>query len=201
MKDLIFELPNFLPDELCDHLINKFDSDPRKIDGVINLYGKKIVNKELKNSTELFFSGVENWKQENEVVQRYVRRFVKKYLKWLDTEFSEYNKVIPLFGRLSNSRTCDMGYSIQKQPSTASYAWHYDGSPGCTGDFLLMIAYLSTPEKGGETEFIYNNRKVKPERGKVIAFPASWTYPHRGNQVISGNKYILTSVIKFDVED
>lgn len=201
MKDLIFELPNFLPDELCDHLITKYDSDPHQTDGVIHIGPKKIIDKKLKNSTELVISDAENWKPEDVVVQRYIQRFVKKYLKWLDTEFSEYNKIIPLFGRLSSSRTCDMGYTIQKQPTTGSYAWHYDGSPASTGDFFLVIAYLNTPEKGGETEFIYNNRKVKPERGKIIAFPATWTYPHRGNKVISGEKYILTSLIKFDIED
>ena len=45
-------------------------------------------------------------------------------------------------------------------------------------------------EEGGETYFY--NGKVKPEAGKLILFPATWTYNHKGNMPKSDDKYIIT---------
>jgi hypothetical protein len=36
---------------------------------------------------------------------------------------------------------------------------------------------------------------VKPEAGKLLFFPATWTYPHRGMMPISNDKYIITGWI------
>jgi hypothetical protein len=46
-------------------------------------------------------------------------------------------------------------------------------------------------ENGGETE-IWDDFKIKPETGKLLLFPSSWTFPHRGVMPISDNKYIIT---------
>ena len=49
---------------------------------------------------------------------------------------------------------------------------------------------------GGETE-IWDSHKIKPECGKLLLFPSCWTFPHRGNVPISGNKYILTGWVYY----
>ena len=51
--------------------------------------------------------------------------------------------------------------------------------------------YLNDVEDGGETEFC-GDFTIRPEVGKLIFFPASWCYPHRGKMPISGDKYIIT---------
>jgi hypothetical protein len=51
--------------------------------------------------------------------------------------------------------------------------------------------YLNTVNDGGETE-ILGDIIVKPEAGKLLLFPASWTFPHRGKMPISEDKYIVT---------
>ena len=56
---------------------------------------------------------------------------------------------------------------------------------------ITYLFYLNTIEEGGETEFI-DGTKIKPETGKLLIFPATWTYEHRGNVPISSNKYICT---------
>ena len=55
---------------------------------------------------------------------------------------------------------------------------------------VTFLFYLNDVEEGGET-FFYNG-KVKPEAGKLILFPATWTYNHKGNMPISNDKYIVT---------
>jgi hypothetical protein len=51
--------------------------------------------------------------------------------------------------------------------------------------------YLNDVEEGGETEF-FGNYKIKPETGKFVLFPATWTYPHAALVPRSGDKYIIT---------
>ena len=91
----------------------------------------------------------------------------------------------------------DSGYHIQKyEPNKGFYTWHndfrFDADRGQR--FLTFIWYLNTVDEGGETEFT-NGVKIKPEKGKVVMFPATWTYTHRGCIPYSNEKYILTGWI------
>ncbi len=56
---------------------------------------------------------------------------------------------------------------------------------------MAWIVYLNDIEGGGDTEFLYQQLKVKPERGKVVIWPGSYTHLHRGNPPMS-DKYIAT---------
>jgi len=62
---------------------------------------------------------------------------------------------------------------------------------------LFFQYYLNTVEEGGETEFFYQDLKVKPKQGSLIIAPAGFTHTHKGHIPISGDKYILTSWILF----
>ena len=57
--------------------------------------------------------------------------------------------------------------------------------------YLTYIWYLNDVIEGGETEF-FGNYKIKPEVGKLVLFPACWSFPHCGLMPISSNKYIIT---------
>jgi hypothetical protein len=63
---------------------------------------------------------------------------------------------------------------------------------------MAYIVYLNDIDEGGETEFLHQNIRVKPEVGKVVIFPAYFTHVHRGNPVLSGqDKYILTGWLEY----
>ena len=53
------------------------------------------------------------------------------------------------------------------------------------------MIYLNDVEEGGETEFLYQKRKFKPEKGTVMVWPGAYTHLHRGNPPMS-DKYIAT---------
>jgi hypothetical protein len=59
---------------------------------------------------------------------------------------------------------------------------------------LTYIWYLNDVNEGGET-IIWDNHKIKPTTGKLLLFPATWTYPHSGLMPISNDKYIITGWI------
>ena len=62
---------------------------------------------------------------------------------------------------------------------------------------LVFTIYLNDVEEGGETEFLHQSVRVKPETGRIVIWPAGFPYVHRGNPPISGEKYILTSWMLF----
>jgi hypothetical protein len=44
-----------------------------------------------------------------------------------------------------------------------------------------------------------DKESIKPKSGKLLIFPACWTYPHRGTMPISDDKYIITGWIMTNV--
>ena len=56
---------------------------------------------------------------------------------------------------------------------------------------VTYLWYLNDVEEGGETEF-WGSYNIKPKKGKLIFFPATWCFPHRGKMPISSDKYIIT---------
>ena len=54
------------------------------------------------------------------------------------------------------------------------------------------MTYLNTVNDGGETEFIYQKLKVKPETGLTLIWGADWTFTHRGITSKTETKYITT---------
>lgn len=61
-----------------------------------------------------------------------------------------------------------------------------------TRELVWMIYLNDMPEGEGETEFLYQKRRINPKAGRVVIFPAGLTHVHRGLTVYTQNKYILT---------
>tara|TARA_Y100000033_G_scaffold44062_1_gene46228 strand:- start:713 stop:1312 length:600 start_codon:yes stop_codon:yes gene_type:complete len=79
-------------------------------------------------------------------------------------------------------------------PGKGFHVWHYEN-----GDYLsahrtfVVQTYLNDDFEGGETEFLYQNKREKPRAGDVLIFPAGYTHVHRGNPPLGGVKYLATS--------
>jgi len=58
---------------------------------------------------------------------------------------------------------------------------------------LLWSVYLNEEFDEGETEFLYQQRKIAPKTGQLLIAPGGFTHTHRGNRPKGGNKYIATS--------
>ena len=65
---------------------------------------------------------------------------------------------------------------------------------------LAWMFYLNDIELGGETEFLHQRLRIKPEKGKCVLFPASFTHCHRGNPPLAATKYIVTGWFKLSHE-
>jgi len=93
----------------------------------------------------------------------------------------------------------DLNYTclkIQKTLPTEGYhTWHVEHQKGYANEAraLVFSIYLNDVEDGGETEFLHFSKRVKPKTGRIVIWPASFPYLHRGNPPLSGEKYIITS--------
>ena len=79
------------------------------------------------------------------------------------------------------------------KPSQGFHAWHCESSDWSNMERLLAwMIYLNDVEEGGETEFLYQQKRFFPKKNTALIWPGSWSHLHRGNPPLSGNKYILT---------
>ena len=80
--------------------------------------------------------------------------------------------------------------------------WHcelYPRDPGAETlhRHLLWTLYLNDGFDAGETEFLFQQRRIAPRTGSLLVAPAAFTHTHRGNRPQHGDKFIATSWILF----
>lgn len=87
---------------------------------------------------------------------------------------------------------------IQRTEKEQGYhVWHSDAESRAMAQRLLVfIMYLNDVKEGGETEFLYLSKRIKPKMGRILIFPATYTHTHRGNPPISNTKYIFTGWVE-----
>ena len=94
---------------------------------------------------------------------------------------------------------------LKKIPAGGGFHnWHYESAAlSVAGRQFVLQLYLNDDFDGGETEFLYQQRREEAVAGDIIIFPASYTHTHRGNPPLGGDKYIATSwgVIQQDESD
>lgn len=61
--------------------------------------------------------------------------------------------------------------------------------------FLSFFWYLNDVSEGGET--IFHDLVITPKTGRMVVFPPLWMFPHKGNQPISNEKYLLSTYLHY----
>lgn len=179
----IFEQPGSLPAGFCAEVIERFEqAGEEQYEGRIGQLAD--TNASIKKSTDLVVSGKAHWKDAD-----------RTFFRSLGLAVREFRESYPFF----KGPFKDMGYGIQRTRAGEYYHWHVDGG---SHDFshrqLVAIWYLNdVAGPGGETEFLFQGVKVRPEIGKLILFPPFWTHEHRGTLLEQGVKYIATTWVVF----
>jgi hypothetical protein len=194
--NLIYENNNSICPELCEEIINLFEKNKNKVDGR-TLGG---VNKEVKDTTDLIINKTDNeWSEififlESELtnnLKKYLENINKKYINIKDANYKNFE--------LINKNIEISPFMVQRYiKNEGKYLYHNDfhvDKENKSYRVLTYLFYLNDVNEGGETEFFAGDIKIVPKRGKLILFPASWTFPHCGKMPISSNKYIITGWI------
>jgi hypothetical protein len=122
-------------------------------------------------------------------------KYLSTYNNIIGMCLNEYGKE---YEQILNYDLQQVYLNVQKtMPKQGYHFWHCeDHGNGTTRRVLATMLYLNDNFEGGETEFLYLSKRIKPVKGRVLIWPAGFTHTHRGNPPLSGEKYIATSWIE-----
>ena len=188
MERYIFEIDDALPRDFCEDVISRFECDERKKIGE-TVAG---VNEKIKKSTDLPISMPElreDWQDVIDEVGKCVNEVLVQYKEHVDAEGLDRGLSIH---KTINGATIGLP-QIQKTERDGFYTWHHDSHLNRVFTYIL---YLNDVEEGigGTTEFLCG-KTIQPKAGKLVIFPATFTYIHRGTKLKEGTKYIMTNFI------
>ena len=185
MEKYIYTVNNVLDSSLCLNIIERFEESDKKKRGVVGIG----LNTQIKKTYDLHLSSYDEWNDIDTILFKNINYHLNIYKKqFIIDDFNYFPMNIK-----------DTGYQIQKyNKNDGFYKWHTDDTYGYKNyegtRVVAFIIYLNTIEEGGETDL--NFIKIKPEIGKLLFFPALWTFPHKGRMPVSDDKYIITGWIQ-----
>ena len=182
--DLIHINENSLSKTICKQIIDLFEKEPNKYQGVTA--GGAIT--EIKNTLDFVIPNSSvNWSKIRTLLEEELKRNVIKYINKI-SKIDNY--------KIVNTDFLTTGeFMVQKYTrNCGKYNYHNDFTVDHENKkyrVITYIFYLNDVVEGGETE-IWERVKIQPKAGQMLLFPACWTFPHRGVMPISDNKYIIT---------
>jgi len=199
MESFIYVKKNSICDDLCDEIINNFENEPKKHDG-ITIGG---LQKHIKNTTDFIIpTNCEMWYKIHKCLLKELTKNIEQYIDSLcydEYKMSSQNSKMD-YTPLDKQNIIFFNFMVQRYiKNEGKYIYHNDFNIDLKKNVYRVITYLwylNTVEEGGETVF-WNDYKIKPEKGKLILFPANWSFPHCGKMPISSNKYIITGWIYY----
>lgn len=187
-QDFIGIWENFMPEPLCDDILtfcadifehgasyNNHHMDEMKVAASENSYGGP-----LRRKDEAFLLNYHNMtfgRYVNQILKSCVSHYMTEYFSLQHTDITSYD------------------IKVQKTvPGGGYHLWHHeDGDLIHAARELVWMIYLNDmPEGEAETEFLYQKRRIRPTKGTVVVWPAGFTHTHKGNTVLTTDKYILT---------
>jgi len=222
MDDFIGVYDGALSPEQCDAIRARFDASGKVARGRTG----NGVDVSKKDSYDLTINGLAEWDDVGalltQTMARYLAQYMDRYRMLLIgalspqvahpstgepvtlslDNFSEYGT--PNIVELMQSIYRVGHVNLQKylQGSGGYHHWHSEIYPqNASGEtlhrVLLWQFYLNDVADGGETEFLYQSRKVEARAGRLVIAPAGFTHTHKGHVARSSDKYIATSWVLF----
>ena len=186
----IYTYDRALNNMVCKDIIKIFELDEMKGPGVIS----SGYNPNIKNAINLDINpNNPKWNKIYDVLLEELFRNIKRYIKQIDL----LNGGIHMTERLKFVQ-CDEPMIQKYIKNEGKYEYHDDFKADYGNKrfrIFTYIFYLNDVFEGGETEFLFGKYKIEPRAGKLLLFPASWTYPHCGKMPFSNDKYIITGWI------
>ena len=173
-----------LTQEVCNTLIDTYKSSKTK-ERIDNFFTPQFTQVNL---NELAEKGYQKFTQllcykVLEIVKQY-KKDLPAYTEWFPDKVYFEELRIKKYEPGTNDQF-DLHTDVQDHQSAKRY--------------LAFLIYLNDDFKGGETTFPYNKLTIKPETGKVLVFPPTWQYPHKGMLVKSGSpKYIMSTYLHYN---
>jgi len=169
----------YMPEKVCDDLVNYFNKNRDKATPGTSLYEGEIkVDESIKNSLDLSLG--------NNNVEKGVFEYRFHLQGILDLYVKEYPEIV----RLDRFNVEDV--NVQWYPGKGGFkTWHYErGAKKNMDRVLVFMTYLNDVKDGG-THFKYQDITTPAIKGLTIIWPPDWTHTHKGQ--ISDDKKIIAT--------
>jgi len=195
-EKFIYEKHGAVSNELCKSIIDLFDSESTPTYNGVTAKGhvphiKSTIDYAIPPNA--LFDNDSSWNPICKALNESLKDNIIIYLKSLNNSHPHFIETNYKF--ISADYLSEETYQIQRyKKGEGKYVYHEDFNVKWESRQYRVITflwYLNTVDEGGETE-IMGSMNIKPEAGKLLLFPASWTFPHRGKMPISQDKYIVT---------
>lgn len=187
-KDFIGVYSDVYPEGFCEHLIKEFERHKESGAG-INRQRSDGVNKNLKDDFQIEIS------QTRFQFEPFNDKDAKDlFYSGLQKCYEDY---VEMYASLAEINTRCNNIKMQKTSSGGGYhVWHGEqGNNEQASRGLVYMLYLNSlpQQSNGETEFLYQQRRINPVENTMVLWPAAFTHAHRGNPVYGKiAKYIAT---------
>ena len=172
----------YIDKSICKKLIKLFEENKEhQVKGIV----KGGYTPKIKKSTDLYISV-------NDPTYSF-------YYETLNNCNISYKKKFPGLDLYLDQWKIVENINIQKyRPGEGFFKWHTEQAslPAATR-MLVFMTYLNTVKNKGETEWMYQKLKIKPEEGLTVIWPANWNFVHRGCPSDKETKYIITGWYNF----
>ena len=175
---------NFMPNNMIDSYVNYFDKCEQQ--GAV--YSRQV------DKTLVEDSSIDTIRDMNVPMTYNNKPFIDMFFQEI---YSLYTKKYSYLKQLATHNILEV--KIQKTKIGGGYhIWHCENSKMKSRNRILaFMAYLNDVVEGGETEFLYQKCRFKPERNTMLVWPAQFTHVHRGNPPLSNDKYIITGWVEY----
>jgi len=194
-KDFIGIYKNAYPEGYCDHLISEFE---RLVNSGAGTNRQKSENalKHGKNDIQLSLNfGIHTAAPFCNASSEEI------FFKGLQRCFEHYSEQYSI---LKQDKINATAMKMQKtDPGGGYHIWHCENAGGdkFAERVLVYSLYLNdiSETDGGETEFLYQRLRIRPEKNMMVLWPAAFTHTHRGNTVLGDeSKYIVTGWFHYE---
>ena len=195
IEDFIGIFPGVIPEELCDKYIGFYDQFEKNGMTMTRLERAPNMSPMLKDNSMVYIDQSDGIGTVNRQIKDDIfESFIPLVNLCMEEYLTEYG-ILRDLGSLAMYRDI----KIQKtRPKEGYHAWHCEqGDRNSSTRLLLVIGYLNDVKEGGETEFLYQSLRVRPQKGTVLVLPGSFTHTHRGNPPLTGDKYIINGWVEF----
>lgn len=176
----IGEFDGFVDEQYCKEIINYYKSFDD-----LHVFQGKYLPKHIRDDEGLFFLDPNRIHDLHPHYSQYFFKVLKEQILPI-----YYEK----FSILQEKEYACKQLKMKKIVAGGGYhQWHYESIKNDVDRKIVVQLYLNDIKEGGETEFLYQNKRISAKRGKILLWPADWTYTHRGNPPIGKEKFILTT--------
>ncbi len=219
--DFIEVFDDALDAATCRSIVERMRGSDRLLPGAVG----SGVMPELKHNRDLRIAGLPDWDDAERRIQQavfgallaYLRRYPQALISPLMLQRQdEAGQTVRLaaedFSDMDDAGLARLAGTCLR-PGPVNLQWYADGEGGypywhcelyprdaaaeTLHRHLLWTLYLNDGFDEGETEFLFQQRRIVPRTGSVLIAPTAFTHTHRGNRPCGADKFIATSWILF----